>query len=736
MPRFATLPSDLLKCIILQLSLVDVLSVRQVCKFFQEAISTDKWLWIHILKRYVIDGGKCVIPYRRPLTLVDAAAVESWTRNAFVLEKAYVSTSRLYVHRLDTGIRAVTWVKLIRGRWCLAASSNTSESRLTLWDISSPDNQICSEMLFPGPIMDGEIEDLNTEIIIAVSVGCRERYVQILNVGTSACVPQILKRNAIPGADRVLCLRGSYLGVAVVDGDDSNPILLDWKRGTQWVLKPSVPIASLDDRTTCLAMTIWDAFVVVAFPDQLHVYTYPESRSGDFELLYTHSVFAGLTDIIEVRFVNNESLTSSFPGGMERTAARPLYAFLKGNDGEYYMQVLDANGQLQDGAVECDVPQLTDDDKSPVGVLSMTIGYSGRKFLGLISSSIRHCLPPRILIASIRPPQFQAGCDSFSCDNNIYTNYHVLPTADFPLLHFWSCFDFDDSRGVLLTGTSRGEICVARFVHGDIILPGSLIDELPPLHINYVEKEHPYLVQVPVKMDLPPYYLFRECLMNDDIPAHIVDQLTYSWKLPADVNFSAPGWSSDWHSFRNLKRWAMPSLRWGHMDPDMLLTRFLSHSSVNEIRISYGYLGEPYPVAFLQDDHDVVIFRIGTQAFLMQWDGIAVFRQPLQELSQLLQNTPVHELTTLHLHFVEWRGKFFDTSVQALLEHGRNFDAIIEHAAMSDDFALDPNPNIWTNKEWNQAQSRTEAEDDKDSDVVSTDECWELDDHWEDDGYL
>ncbi|TDL19711.1 hypothetical protein BD410DRAFT_830161 [Rickenella mellea] len=682
MPGFANLPSDLLSLIVLELSLADVLSVRQVS-----------------------------------LSLVGATAVESWTRNAFVLERAYLSNNPLSVHHLKTGIRAVTWVKIIRGRWCLAASSNISESLLTLWDISTSDNRICAEMPLPGPIMDGEIEDIKSEIVVAVSVGCRERYVQMLTVGTSAGIPQILKLKIIPGADHVLCLRGPYLGVAVLDGNDSNPILLDWKHDTQWVLKPSVPITSLRnivDRTTCLAMTIWDAFVIVAFPGQLRVYTYPERHGGSCELLCTHSILRG----IEVRFVNNESMAMSFPDDVERTSATHLLVFLKSHH-RYCTQALDAKGQLQGEPVECDVPQPPADRRTPIEMLRMKIGYTGRKFLGLISSSSHHCIPPRLLIAGIQRSQSRTGCDRLSCDNDICTKYHVVPTYNFPLLHFWSCFDFDDSRGVLLTGTTRGEICVARFVHGDIILPGSLMDELPPLHAKNVKKE----LYAPPNMDLPTFYQFRECIMNDDIPAHLVDQITYSWTLPGDSKVSAPGWSSDWRSFRNLKQWAMPSLRWGHMDPDMLLTRFPPDSPVNEIRAAYGYLGEPCPVVFQLHNPEIVIFRIGSQAFLMNRKSIyavSLIQHPLQELSQLLQNMTVHEFNTiLRLLSLVWAGtnidtsehdfnkmprllpleclgNYFNTSDEIQIEHMQNFDDILQHVAMSEDYDEDPDPNNWT----------------------------------------
>ena len=73
---------------------------------------------------------------------------------------------------LVDSIPPVTWTKLVRGRWCIAAVSDSISSRLILYDLfvglsSGP----TVEVYLPGPVMDGVLEDTLPEINIAVSIG-------------------------------------------------------------------------------------------------------------------------------------------------------------------------------------------------------------------------------------------------------------------------------------------------------------------------------------------------------------------------------------------------------------------------------------------------------------------------------------------------------------------------------------------------------------------------------------
>lgn len=64
-------------------------------------------------------------------------------------------------------------MKLVKGRWCLVASSDASQSRLSLFDSGSGALQLITENFLPGPIMDGQLEDVEEYVHLAVTVGSR-----------------------------------------------------------------------------------------------------------------------------------------------------------------------------------------------------------------------------------------------------------------------------------------------------------------------------------------------------------------------------------------------------------------------------------------------------------------------------------------------------------------------------------------------------------------------------------
>ena len=109
----------------------------------------------------------------RPLENLDASTLESWSRKAHTLIRSYTSSEpRVTVLSLARSLQAVTWVKLVRGRWCLAAVSDSSSSRLVLYDGRIGFNsEPQAELYLPGPVMDAVMEDRTSEINIALSIG-------------------------------------------------------------------------------------------------------------------------------------------------------------------------------------------------------------------------------------------------------------------------------------------------------------------------------------------------------------------------------------------------------------------------------------------------------------------------------------------------------------------------------------------------------------------------------------
>ena len=67
----------------------------------------------------------------------------------------------------------VTWAKLVRGRWCLVASSDATQSRLSVFDGLCGMQDEKYVFYLDGPVMDGVVEDTPQGINLALSIGAR-----------------------------------------------------------------------------------------------------------------------------------------------------------------------------------------------------------------------------------------------------------------------------------------------------------------------------------------------------------------------------------------------------------------------------------------------------------------------------------------------------------------------------------------------------------------------------------
>lgn len=141
----------------------------QVSHHFNDCISWSKTLWISILDHEVLYRGLLVHRSRAPLDSATAIQVESWVKCAFQLQKAYSTGASSEITRINTGL-CVTWLKIIRARWCIVATSNTTQSRLLLIDLSD-DMRICKEMQLPGPVLFGAVDDKHDRILLALTIG-------------------------------------------------------------------------------------------------------------------------------------------------------------------------------------------------------------------------------------------------------------------------------------------------------------------------------------------------------------------------------------------------------------------------------------------------------------------------------------------------------------------------------------------------------------------------------------
>ena len=117
-------------------------------------------------------GGAAPTPSASDNQDASADVLRAWVKHAYVLRRAYQhpSLDRTVV-RIDTLAR-VTFAKLVRGRRFLVACSDTMISELSVWEILSPsDCTLRNRVYFPAPVLDGIIDDGESHIRFAVTVG-------------------------------------------------------------------------------------------------------------------------------------------------------------------------------------------------------------------------------------------------------------------------------------------------------------------------------------------------------------------------------------------------------------------------------------------------------------------------------------------------------------------------------------------------------------------------------------
>ncbi len=145
-----------------------------MCRRFWEYAHRDKRLWLDCLRWDVISRGIELPTYCQSLEQASAEDVRSWVKTAVTLHNAYASGgrhARVTSFVVDDGLET-TWSKIIRGRWCLVALSNVSTSYLGIWQILSTGSmEFKGRFYFPGPVLDGVVDDLADYVRIAITVG-------------------------------------------------------------------------------------------------------------------------------------------------------------------------------------------------------------------------------------------------------------------------------------------------------------------------------------------------------------------------------------------------------------------------------------------------------------------------------------------------------------------------------------------------------------------------------------
>ncbi|TDL27954.1 hypothetical protein BD410DRAFT_824728 [Rickenella mellea] len=591
----------------------DLVSLMVACKELNASISDDKQLWVGCSARTLTTSGyhNYSIPYRRSMEDVDASDVRSWLAHGMSLHRGYSSSSPT-IQKLDSmAPRIVTWVRLMRGRWCLVASANVSESRLTLWDLSSRSGRPhpCSEIFFPGPIMDGQIDDDLTAIRIALTVGCSDPYIQILSVGQLNGRAQFRILGRVPDASHSLLLHGSEVVVALMNDDDAFPVAIEWTTGKIAVLGP-VPLtesASYHD----LQPQYWNEVVVLVMTTEIQIYRRPDFASHGHShcgsLISVHPIglkYYGLPSTVDkAYFVNSETLPMppSFTDPTPKAINTLLRILVRDRTSNLHVLNLTYSMKTDPKLSLAHFPcLLTEKGTLYTSVTQVCIGSTGGMIL--LRHSEAWAVTSRMSIANLRNVAPSEDNLLHKVEKpTITVQNKFISVEDLPNLQFWN---------------SRGELFVGRFVDQNLLSTSSVLDDLPSMSDTSDIGQNQ-----PVQMKLPLFYSYVNLVRQGRVPLPLIKATTKLWGLVDGRPFSAPGWSSDWPQFRNIGRWIIPHLRWGAADPEFhfggggsFFDGYEAASAV--VRYDHGILGNIYPIAYREDNHTDVVFRVGQGYYL------------------------------------------------------------------------------------------------------------------------
>ena len=214
----------------------------------------NKQLWLHLFHREIELRGLPTSDFLHPIDTVTTQDVIAWFRNALILNKNYESGYNETLRRTNID-QHVTWIKLIRGRWVLVASSNLLQSKLVVWDVHSSEHDSYKTVFyFIGPVVEALVQDDGLEVLIAFTLGTRclhmciyQPYLLIFvarKLHTILCElfleneVRIRRLREFPGLAFARFLKRPYIGFALHDEDDSYPIMLNWENGLTRTLVP------------------------------------------------------------------------------------------------------------------------------------------------------------------------------------------------------------------------------------------------------------------------------------------------------------------------------------------------------------------------------------------------------------------------------------------------------------------------------------------------------------------
>ncbi len=318
---------------------------------------------------------------------------------------------------------------------------------------------------------------------------------------------RLVSLQTIEGARHVLLLKDFVVGYKTFHGDDTYPLLTDWRTEATVRLHPALYNHHADQligdihvcpnllicnavlnhnlKTPCHAMGIWRDCLFLVFDCSIEIFSlsmieFPAmgsaDRMGRQSLSLPSLRVDGCGGWIGEAYIYDASQVS---GTMDQS----LHLSIRDRRGYQYVRTI---VQSQDGSFSWD----TDFPKEPGFVKAKTymhcIGVSTEYQLRLVSEDIPTFYPAALELT--RHPR-SLDAETGLCPRYGERQKFIICSHNLPILDLTTAMDFDDGAGVILLGSCRGEISIIQFVDRSTQVPGSVPDDLPTVKYDLPDLE-------------------------------------------------------------------------------------------------------------------------------------------------------------------------------------------------------------------------------------------------------
>ncbi|KAJ7510507.1 hypothetical protein B0H11DRAFT_1959386 [Mycena galericulata] len=568
-----SLNDDLILLICLELSVVDITSIRRVCRVLCQA-TRAKILWIHHLEN-LRNEGQVLTSYMKGYDLLDAGTLEALARRVSRLASRWttgvlspVQDWRFYLPQ------SVTWLRLVAGTWLFVASSDNDISKISCWDLTlvfQGYTEPLAEAYLPGQVKTGKLEVQSSGVVLALGLGAESLAVHIITLRQYSGQHVFSELCRIEGSSHVLMLCGNFVGCALRHGAVV-PHLIDWKENCVHDIPHPPGRSDIPGRRSVPhLMTFWADILVIVRTKTLEFYTIPLAAGRPIaflKLMMTSTIWeAAVCKPISNSHISSLRLIVISPVGVEMYVVE--------------QSTLEASDAADPPLCLAKITRLHDSWDEPW--YHLCIGETGQRALWISDFGPAARKPPHFVYMSVPPGLSDVELPRIGWSKD---------GPDQPALWALPAIDFDEALGLTVIGNCFGEIAIYDHVGGHPENCGGLAPD-------FTDQRGP----VPPVLSTIPIYLGLSIVPRPATTSKAFDPSEFSGWSQDNIHLVGTGaitWFKDWScSYWDWDKWqgVANDFEW-----------CLEHA--------YGFPGPAIPQAYGSDEgneYQHTVVRIGNR---------------------------------------------------------------------------------------------------------------------------